>query len=123
MTGTLSPPAEAVGGRFARAAENQRLFHDLSRRPERLDEALAPAPRYAWRCECDDLDCTDRVPMTLADYQRLRAHGNRFAVTPDHAGPADDVIDRYDDYLVVARRATDLPRRPDSARPHPDASL
>jgi len=120
---TLAPPAEAVGGRFARAAANQRLFRDLNTREETLDEALAPQPSYAWQCECDDPDCNERIPMTRTDYQRLRAHGNRFAVTPDHAGPADDIIDRYDKYLVVARRSTELPARHDSSRPHPDSSL
>jgi hypothetical protein len=119
----VSPPAETVGGRIARSAANQRLFREITGREQTLAEALAAESTYGWRCECADRDCNERIPMTLADYERLRAHANRFAVAPDHAGPADDIIDRYDSYLVVAGRAAELPRRRDRSRPHPDASL
>ena len=119
----MSPPAGTVGGRFAHAAANQRRFRDLETREGTLDEALAPQPSHAWQCECDDRNCNEWIPMTLADYRRLRAHGNRFAVTLDHAAAADDVIDRYDEYLVVAGRTTELPARHDRSRPHPDSNL
>ena len=35
-------------------------------------------------CECLDLDCLGRVPLTLEDYERIRESG-RAITLPDHA--------------------------------------
>ena len=35
-------------------------------------------------CECDDPQCTDRVRVTLAEYEEVRADGASFLVAPGH---------------------------------------
>ena len=35
-------------------------------------------------CECADVRCTDRVEVTLAEYERVRADGATFLLAPGH---------------------------------------
>jgi hypothetical protein len=59
----------------------------------RGNEVIAQAARRAhvdgeidFICECDDPECLERVPRTLATYERIRAEGGSIAL-PNH--PSD----------------------------------
>jgi hypothetical protein len=92
--------------RLVRAAQNQTLFREVNERVKDLDERLAwQLDRGDWLCECEDETCFERIRMALPEYERLRAHGNRFAVKPGHEAPElEDIIERHDGYLIVAKR-------------------
>ena len=67
-------------------ARNEALFRNLNERLKELDDRLdtravgAPSIDYEeFFCECGRLDCMARIAMTRADYESIRAHGERFA--------------------------------------------
>lgn len=39
-------------------------------------------------CECADVHCTDRIKVTLEEYERVRADGATFLLAPDHRDPS-----------------------------------
>jgi len=90
-----------------RAAENQALFRQVNERIEELNQAFEDfTPFGSWACECADTACRKRIDMTIAEYEALRAHPNRFAVAPgeDHVWPeAEHVVERTERYWVVAK--------------------
>jgi hypothetical protein len=53
---------------------------------------------YEFLCECVDLDCVERITLTLSEYEAVRANGRRFVVARDHA---------IADIVVVAERDRD----------------
>ncbi len=94
-----------------REAENELRFRTINEKVEELGEELfddgSQAPRvYDFVCECDDAYCTERVAMTIAEYEALRAHGTRFVVAPaaKHVDEAiERVVDRSSRYWVVEK--------------------
>jgi hypothetical protein len=89
-----------------RAARNQALHREVNERikdlNERLDDPLDGST--VWVCECNDLDCTEPLQLTLGEYEQLRAHPNHFAVLPGHVEDAvERIVEEHETYLVVAK--------------------
>jgi len=56
-------------------------------------------------CECGKLGCNATVELTIAEYEEVRSGFERFLVIPGHQlEEIEEVVERYDDYLVVAKR-------------------
>jgi hypothetical protein len=97
--------ASADSGRLVQAAETQSVFREVNERIKELDETLGGRTRASWVCECEDGTCIDSIGISAPEYERLRAHGNRFAVKPGHENlEVEDVTERYGEYVVVAKR-------------------
>ena len=105
-----------------RAARNEALFRRVNERVEEVSGAFAPILDAAeFYCECADIECSERIPMTLADYEALRSVATHFAVKPGHVrSDAERVVERWPGHVVVekvgqaGRRATELdPREPE----------
>ena len=96
----------AGSDRLVGAATTQSLFREVNERMKYLNESLLPTQTSAeWVCECENDLCVERISMTLPEYERLRASGNRFAVIPGHEVPeVEEVIEQYESYVVVAKR-------------------
>jgi hypothetical protein len=89
---------ESRGGRVAR---NEALFREVN---ERINEVGKDAERLLLLCECGDLGCREVVEMTPAEYEAVRAEGERFFVVPGHEDLAvDRVIDQTAGFLVVKK--------------------
>jgi hypothetical protein len=77
-----------VEARQQRLAANESLFRSVNERIEELAEgAFRGAPgegERAWDfvCECADPTCSERIALTIAEYEQIRAAGNRFVVAP-----------------------------------------
>jgi hypothetical protein len=97
-----------VGGeaRTVRAAENQSIFRDVNERIEELNQQHGVVGGVGeWVCECADTSCTERISMTPAEYERMRAHPNRFAVAPGHVLPdVEHVVDETDRFVLVSKK-------------------
>jgi hypothetical protein len=92
------------GGRLIQAAETQAVFREVNEQINGLDETLGGHERAQWVCECEDASCSERIEMTLSEYEWLRADGNRFAVPPGHEVQAvEEVTERYEGYFLVAK--------------------
>jgi hypothetical protein len=56
-------------------------------------------------CECADMDCTETVHLSVAEYERIRSSATRFPIAVGHDYPAfEDVVEVCDRYGVVEKR-------------------
>jgi hypothetical protein len=96
---------EDVRGR--RAAENQSVFRSINERIGELNEGWeALSTVGSWMCECVQLDCTEMVQMTIAEYEAVRADPTHFvvAIGDEHViEKVEHVIERNDRYWVVEK--------------------
>jgi hypothetical protein len=88
-----------------RVAGNEDLFRDAN---EAIERGLWPGekhPAVRFRCECDRLDCSGVIELSLDDYERVRANPRRFIMVPGHERPEfETVIERHPGYMVVEKR-------------------
>ena len=70
-------------------AKNEVLFRDVNERVKDVDKShnISTADYWDFLCECGNADCLERVPMTLAEYERVRSNAVQFAVVPGHETP------------------------------------
>jgi len=91
--------------RAARAAKNQALFRGANERVKELNEAFSlVVPVGEWICECANVDCIERIEMSIDAYEAVRRHETHFFVTPsdEHFWPdVERVIEHNDRYWVV----------------------
>jgi hypothetical protein len=89
-----------------RAAQNQSLYRAVNEQIQGVNGGLADLLSMggSWVCECADRDCTEPMELTLAEYEAVRAHPNRFAVLPGHAyEEVERVVEEHDRYVVVEK--------------------
>jgi hypothetical protein len=94
--------------RLERRARNESLFREVNDRIEELSEnveAQGIAPEgglVEFHCECGRDGCAERVHMTVAEYQRVRADNDRFVLVPGHETPEmEAVVASAERFLVV----------------------
>jgi hypothetical protein len=85
-----------------RAARNQSLFREVN---ERIEDLSTSASFVEFVCECAYSDCTQRINVTLEEYEEIRGDSNRFFVLPGHEMlEVEAVVDSAEDrYLVVSK--------------------
>ena len=89
-----------------RAARNQALYREVNEKIQELNAAFAEVATLSgtWVCECADQRCAEAIEMTLAEYEAIRMHPNRFAVLPGHVvGTVERVVEARDAYVVVEK--------------------
>lgn len=60
---------------------------------------------FEFFCECSNVDCTLLLPMTVSDYEQVRADPKQFVVAPGHELPEiEAVIARRNAYQVVVKQ-------------------
>ena len=93
--------------RLERTARNESLFREVNDRIEELSaevEAQGIAPDgglIEFHCECGRDGCTERVRLTVEEYQGVRADNDRFAVVPGHETPEMEVVVEVADRFFV----------------------
>ena len=94
--------------RLERRVRNEGLFREVNDRIEELSkdvEAQGIAPDgglIEFHCECGRESCTERVRLTVAEYQRVRSDNDRFAIVPGHETPGVEVVvETGERFLVV----------------------
>jgi len=100
-----------VTDRQRRIAENESRFRDVN---ERLEADLKRIPDDGtaadFVCECGSADCALPIPLTLAEYERVRGDALLFVVVPGHQiEDAEDVVGTTERYVVVRKRAETAP--------------
>jgi|KBSMisStandDraft_5_1062788.scaffolds.fasta_scaffold194388_1 hypothetical protein len=90
-----------------RTGENEALFREVNERlKERKEDNSAWALPSQWICECADPECTERIEMSLFEYEDLRSKTTHFAVAPSEEHVSLDVeriIDKLEGYWVVEK--------------------
>jgi hypothetical protein len=112
---------QGAADRGERAARNEALFRRVNERVQEVNRAFESILEEAvFFCECADVDCMDKIGMTLHEYEALRDISTHFAVMPGHVLPEDErVVEERAGYVVVEKvcRAGELaadldPREP-----------
>ena len=89
-----------------RAARNDAVFREAN---EHIREAAIRhevRDRIPFLCECADERCKEIVRVSLAEYEAVRNHPERFLTAPDHhLAFADSVrrVEQHEGYDVVER--------------------
>ena len=77
-----------MDAREERLARNETLFRSVN---ENIEEAAASsqldAHVFEFFCECSNIDCTLLLPLTLSEYEQVRADPKQFIVAPGHELP------------------------------------
>ena len=59
---------------------------------------------FEFFCECSNADCTLLLPMTVSEYEQVRADPKQFVVALGHELPEiENVVARRSSYQVVAK--------------------
>jgi len=91
-----------------RKAANEAVFREINERIESLQKRFALAEREPLHvvCECDRLDCAERLEVAVETYERVRADSALFIVLPGHEDPeVEEVVDTGRGHLVVRKQA------------------
>ena len=88
-----------------RLAMNEALFRDVNERIREISDAFQqPDAAYDFLCECSDPACAERVVLTRAEYEHVRAEPTRFVVVKGHALPEiESVVEQARDHVVVEK--------------------
>lgn len=96
--------------RERRQAKNEGLFRSVNERIEDLAQTTFSsndgAAAYDFVCECADKSCTERVALTVREYETVRASGHRFivAASPAHVDTSiENVVDISSRYWIVEK--------------------
>lgn len=104
------PSSASVEERFERQARNEALLRTVNEQVAALGQGAGgwavPGHRFEFQCECGRIEgCSGRVLMTLAEYERVRAQRDRFAVVPGHQTDGIEyVAEQNDRYVIVDKR-------------------
>jgi hypothetical protein len=67
----------------ARGARTQSLYRDVNERVLDINDAFSVAIAHGdWVCECADQTCSERISLTMEEYELVRASPIRFAIAP-----------------------------------------
>ena len=88
-----------------RLALNEALFRDVNERIREIADTFGQKDStYDFLCECSDPECAERVVLTSAEYEFVRADPTRFVVAKGHAMPEiESVVDQAKDHAVVEK--------------------
>ena len=97
-----------MSAREQRVGRNEALFREVN---ERIRAITTAGDDVELLCECADTTCAQPIPMSLADYEAVRAHPTRFFVVPGHELPdVETVVARREEFVVVEKRPEALAR-------------
>jgi hypothetical protein len=95
----------AVNERERRIGENEALFRQVNERLRDVNDAFGSVTGdFEIVCECGDMECAERITLTMEEYTDLRSDPRYFAVIPGHvAADVEEVIRRGDRYDVIQK--------------------
>jgi hypothetical protein len=99
-----------MGENERRKALNEAVFRQVNESIESLQSTFAVAEHQPLSivCECDQLECTERLSVRVDVYERIRSDSTLFLVLPGHEDTSiEDVVDTSGQYLVVRKRSGD----------------
>jgi hypothetical protein len=88
--------------REVRQGLNESWFREVNERLEQRADAQGRAETFHVLCECKREDCGERITITFADYEHVRADPRAFVVLTTHVDTeVEQVVSTRDDYVVV----------------------
>ena len=92
--------------RIERQARNEALIREVNERIDAVDKESASWDKEAlfeFFCECGrEGACHVTVPLTLDEYERVRAQSDRFVLSPGHeTDNLEHIVEQTERYVVV----------------------
>ena len=90
--------------RQERLAKNESLFRSLNENINALAQQLGGDEQFEFICECSTSGCFEQLPLTLGEYERVRADGTHFLLAKGHEDiEVEQVIETRPGYVVVEK--------------------
>ena len=91
--------------REERLAQNEAFFRSVNERIRDIADGHGSDPHgYEFLCECADPACVERLTLSLAEYEAVRADATRFVLADGHDdGMIEKVIEASPDHVVVEK--------------------
>jgi hypothetical protein len=104
-----------------RLAQNEAMFRELNEQIKDAAQGMQATliEPFSFFCECGDLGCEERIPLSLLEYEAIRAAPTTFAVVRGHERlEAERVVQTHPSYLMVEKmdEAAEEARRRDPRR-------
>jgi hypothetical protein len=95
-----------MDARQERLALNEALFREVNERVRAIAARHGDDDHvYEFYCECSNADCTFQLRATLAEYEGVRAHSDRFLIAVNHSLPEiEKVVEQNDRWWVVEKQ-------------------
>jgi hypothetical protein len=92
--------------RGERIGQNEAIFRNVNEQIEGINKALSDLTQTMdVICECGDINCADRLMVTVPAYERVRSDATLFVVLPGHEQlDVEEVVDVRDSYNVVRKK-------------------
>jgi hypothetical protein len=90
-----------------RVGLNEAIFRQVNEQIRSLGDRLGiDGGTITVICECGDAECTDRIELPLASYERVRDDSLLYVIAKGHEFPeVERVVDTADGYDVVRKQA------------------
>jgi hypothetical protein len=98
-----------MDAREERLAKNEIIFRDVNERIKDAADGADPvdARDLGFLCECSNVDCTMRLRVSLADYERARSDASQFIVALGHELPEiEHVVFVGDGFQIVSKEGS-----------------
>jgi hypothetical protein len=90
--------------RARRVGLNEGLFRQVNEQIESLNERFGEPDTMSVVCECGDGQCTERIEISLGDYERVREDPLLFVILPGHEIPdVESIVEHADGWDVVRK--------------------
>ncbi len=88
-----------------RVGLNESIFRQVNEQIESLNRDFGTEDRTMTAiCECADGECTERLEISISEYEAVRTDPRRYIVISGHEQPEfESVVDRRDGYEVVEK--------------------
>jgi hypothetical protein len=92
----------ADGGiRAGKAARNQAFWREIN---ERIRLVAQDSGNVEFLCECADLECTETIHLSVAEYEHIRSSPRRFPIAVGHDFPeVENVVAASSAYAIVEK--------------------
>ncbi len=88
-----------------RVGQNEVIFREVNERLRELGESFSLVTEVSdFVCECADASCTDRIELSLSEYEEVRSDPKWFVIVPGHELlEFERVMAQHDGYLIVEK--------------------
>ena len=110
LTAALAPPAES----WADEARRRVSIRSANEQLERSCVGLGSIDhgRFFFICECGDRACGGLLQLSVAEYEAVREHAARFAISPNHENPEVERVVEQNGRFAVVETVTGLLSKP-----------
>jgi hypothetical protein len=94
-----------VDERKRRIGLNEAVFREANERIEELNKTFATlTDQLVLVCECGYADCTEKISMSVSEYEELRSDAAHFAIVHGHEiTDVEHVVEEHESYDVVRK--------------------